>query len=289
MPNDLSDPYYIGVSWHFNSIFDMLFDGLFGGYALALHSMHCSYHRALIVSLFISQGDIGIIEQLHTADRRLWSRSSTWYNITVSRALYSCIADGRVSRGRCLPALPRPGARRAGWFEQGRGIQTRPEQSRGRRVRLSTYEIVSIVRPDFDEDALNAAIERIHQRITENGGTVKSTDRWGKRRIAYPIQNYRDGFYVLTVFDLDSGRVGPLRQTLGLHEGLLRFTVSTHRVSQAPAAATPTQGAPAAAPTAPATASPAAPVATTATAAPVTPSPTKEEPPSGSPSGAGHV
>ena len=155
---------------------------------------------------------------------------------------------------------------------------------------MSTYEIVSIIRPDFDEDALNAAIERIHQRITENGGTVKSTDRWGKRRIAYPIQNYRDGFYVLTVFDLDSGRVAPLRQTLGLHEGLLRFNVATHRAPQAPAAATPTQGTAAAAPAAPASTPPAAPAATTATAAPAAAaSPTKEEPPSGSPSGAGHV
>lgn len=154
---------------------------------------------------------------------------------------------------------------------------------------MSTYEIVSIVRPDFDEDALNAAIERIHQRITENGGTVKSTDRWGKRRIAYPIQNYRDGFYVLTVFELDSGRVGPLRQTLGLHEGLLRFTVATHRVSQAPAAATPTQGPATAAPAAPGTTTAAAPAATTATAAPAAASPTKEEHPSAPSSGATHV
>ncbi|HLJ61544.1 MAG TPA: 30S ribosomal protein S6 [bacterium] len=163
---------------------------------------------------------------------------------------------------------------------------------------MSTYEIVSIVRPDFDEDALNAAIERIHQRITENGGTVKSTDRWGKRRIAYPIQNYRDGFYVLTVFDLDSGRVGPLRQTLGLHEGLLRFTVATHRASQAPAAATPTQApaatapaqAPAAtAPAAPTTTPPAGPTAPTAAEPAATASPTTEEHPSDSPSGTGHV
>ncbi|HYM69250.1 MAG TPA: 30S ribosomal protein S6 [bacterium] len=154
---------------------------------------------------------------------------------------------------------------------------------------MSTYEIVAIVRPDFDEDALNAAIERIHQRITENGGTVKSTDRWGKRRIAYPIQNHRDGFYVFTVFDLDSGRVGPLRQTLGLHEGLLRFTVATHRASQAPAATTPAQAPAAAASAAPGTTPAAAPAATTATAAPATASPTKEEHPSGSSSGTGHV
>jgi len=124
---------------------------------------------------------------------------------------------------------------------------------------VSTYEIVAIVRPDLDEDALNAAIERIHQRITEIGGTVTSTDRWGKRRTSYPIQNFRDGFYVMVVFTLDSGQVGRLRQTLGLHEELLRLTVSTHR--QAPAAPTPQPAPPAAPAAAPAPPAPAAPAA----------------------------
>jgi len=123
---------------------------------------------------------------------------------------------------------------------------------------VSTYEIVAIVRPDLDEDALNAAIERIHQRITEIGGTVTSTDRWGKRRTSYPIQNFRDGFYVMTVFTLDSGQVGRLRQTLGLHEELLRLTVSTHHPAPAPTAPAP-QPAPPAAAAVPAAPAPAAP------------------------------
>lgn len=118
---------------------------------------------------------------------------------------------------------------------------------------MRTYELVSLLRPDLDEAALVAAIERINQRIAEHGGSVKSTERWGKRRTAYSIQKYRDGYYVLTIFTLDTGRIAPLRQTLGLHEDLLRFTVATHREPPAPAqpqatgASTP---APASAPTA---------------------------------------
>ena len=101
---------------------------------------------------------------------------------------------------------------------------------------MSTYEIVAVIRPDLDEDALGGAIERIHQRIAEHGGTVKTSERWGKRRLAYQIQKYRDGFYVLTVFTLEPGQVARLRQTVGLHEELLRFTVATHHPSPAPAA-----------------------------------------------------
>jgi small subunit ribosomal protein S6 len=106
-------------------------------------------------------------------------------------------------------------------------------------VEVGTYEIVAVIRPDLDDEALGSAIERIHQRITEHGGTVTTTDRWGKRRLAYSIQKYRDGFYALIVFTLEPGRVAPLRQTLGLHEDLLRFAVAVHHPSPAPAAGAP--------------------------------------------------
>ena len=126
-----------------------------------------------------------------------------------------------------------------------------------------------VVRPDLDEEALNAVLERVHQRIVEVGGEVTSTDRWGKRRIAYPIRKYRDGFYVMSVFSLASDQVARLRQTLELNEDLLRFVVATHRVAPKPAvaapAATPT---PAAAPAPAATPVAAAAPVAAATAAP---------------------
>ncbi|HLN12334.1 MAG TPA: 30S ribosomal protein S6 [bacterium] len=144
---------------------------------------------------------------------------------------------------------------------------------------MSIYEIVVVVRPDLDEEALNAVLERVHQRIVEVGGEVTSTDRWGKRRIAYPIRKYRDGFYVMSVFSLASDHVARLRQTLELNEDLLRFVVATHRVAPKPVvaapAATPTPAAasaPAATPVAaaaPVAAAPAAqPVGQTPAAAP---------------------
>jgi small subunit ribosomal protein S6 len=146
---------------------------------------------------------------------------------------------------------------------------------------LANYEIVAVLRPDLEEEAINAAVARVHQRITEHGGTVASTDRWGKRRLAYAIQKYRDGFYVLSVFSLESGQVARLRQTLGLQEDLLRFVVAEHHPApvRAAAPAAPSQT-PAAAP-APAAAAPApataAPVPATAVPAPAAPAPSGGE------------
>jgi small subunit ribosomal protein S6 len=96
---------------------------------------------------------------------------------------------------------------------------------------LATYEIVVVLRPDLEEDAMAAALGRIHQRITEHGGSVTSTDRWGKRRLAYAIQKHRDGYYALSVFTLEPTKIAPLRQNLGLQEDLLRFVVAEHHAA----------------------------------------------------------
>ncbi len=93
---------------------------------------------------------------------------------------------------------------------------------------MRTYEVTAVLRPDLDEQGLDAALERMHQRIVEHGGSIVSTERWGKRRLAYPIRRYRDGFYALTVFTLDGSQVGRLRQTLALLEDLLRFVIVSH-------------------------------------------------------------
>ncbi len=103
---------------------------------------------------------------------------------------------------------------------------------------MGTYEIVAVLRPDLDEEALGAALTRISQRITEHGGTATSLERWGKRKLAYPVKKHRDGYYALFVFTLQATRIAPLRQVIGLNEELLRFTLATHRAKPVPAAAT---------------------------------------------------
>jgi small subunit ribosomal protein S6 len=120
---------------------------------------------------------------------------------------------------------------------------------------LATYEIVVVLRPDLEEDAIAAAVGRIHQRITEHGGSVTSTDRWGKRRLAYAIQKHRDGYYALSVFTLEPTKIAPLRQNLGLQEDLLRFVVAEHHAAP-PRPVAPAQPA-AAQPAAPAGGAPA--------------------------------
>ena len=102
---------------------------------------------------------------------------------------------------------------------------------------MGTYEIVAVLRPDLDEEGLGAALDRVSQRIAEHGGSVTLLDRWGKRKLAYPIKKHRDGYYALFVFSLEADRSGPLRQILRLHEDMLRFGFASHHPKPAPAAA----------------------------------------------------
>ncbi len=135
---------------------------------------------------------------------------------------------------------------------------------------MGTYEIVVVLRSDLDEEALGAALARVSQRITEHGGTVTSLERWGKRKLAYPVKKHRDGYYTLLVFTLEAAHISPLRQVLGLNEELLRFTLATHHAKPAPATAAPAAGQPATPPPAPAAPPP---VGSTGPAAPSTPAP----------------
>jgi small subunit ribosomal protein S6 len=139
---------------------------------------------------------------------------------------------------------------------------------------VGTYEIVAVLRPDLDEEGLVAALDRVKQRIAEHGGSLTSMDRWGKRRLAYPIQKHRDGYYSLFVFTLDPGHITPLRQILGLNEELLRFAFASHHAKPAPAA--PASSGPAA--PAPAPAVTPAPVAPSASGAPEGPAASAETP-----------
>ena len=107
---------------------------------------------------------------------------------------------------------------------------------------MGTYEIVAVLRPDLDEAGLTEALDRVSQRIAEHGSSAASVERWGKRKLAYPIRKHRDGYYALFVFTLDANHIAPLRQILGLNEDMLRFTLASHRAKPAPAAVPASSG-----------------------------------------------
>ncbi|MFC3041059.1 30S ribosomal protein S6 [Virgibacillus xinjiangensis] len=65
---------------------------------------------------------------------------------------------------------------------------------------MRKYEIMYIIRPDIEEEAQTSLIERFNKILTDNGAEIDKVDEKGKKRLAYEIQDYRDGYYVIINF-----------------------------------------------------------------------------------------
>jgi small subunit ribosomal protein S6 len=87
---------------------------------------------------------------------------------------------------------------------------------------LRDYELIFIVQPELDDEGLNAVVERVEAIIKGQGGEVSKTDPWGKRRLAYPIRRYQEGYYVRMEARLQPDSVREIEHDFGLTEDLLR-------------------------------------------------------------------
>jgi small subunit ribosomal protein S6 len=90
---------------------------------------------------------------------------------------------------------------------------------------LNNYELVVIIASDVAEEKLEARLSSISQYITTHGGTVASLDKWGKRRMAYPIKKAVEGNYVLFKFMLPPGASRELENNLRISENVLRYLI----------------------------------------------------------------
>ena len=84
------------------------------------------------------------------------------------------------------------------------------------------YELMYIVRPELDDDAVQQEIEKVSQLIQTNGGQVKKVTPWGKRRLAYTVKDQREGHYVVAEFELDRGRIQEVERVLKISDTVFR-------------------------------------------------------------------
>lgn len=87
------------------------------------------------------------------------------------------------------------------------------------------YELGFILNPEVNEEQTRAILERIEQIATNYGGQIMRVNQWGRRRLAYPIQHHRDGFYVFIDMVLTPETVSELDRTLKVSEEVLRHLI----------------------------------------------------------------
>ncbi len=87
---------------------------------------------------------------------------------------------------------------------------------------LRDYELVIVVSPQVDEEQLEAAVNNVSQFVVGKGGVVSEVEKWGKRKLAYPIKHFGEGNYVLTRFKMKPAFGRELEANLRISEVVLR-------------------------------------------------------------------
>jgi small subunit ribosomal protein S6 len=86
-----------------------------------------------------------------------------------------------------------------------------------------TYELMFIVRPDMTDEDLDKLISNLQSVVPASGGTVKSVDKMGKRRLAYTVRRFNDGIYVLLVVEGGGAVIHELERRLRVTEPVIKF------------------------------------------------------------------
>lgn len=87
---------------------------------------------------------------------------------------------------------------------------------------MRKYEIMYIIRPNIEEEAKKALVERFNTILTENGAETAEAKEWGKRRLAYEINDFRDGYYVLVKTESNAAAIQEFDRLAKISEDIIR-------------------------------------------------------------------
>lgn len=87
---------------------------------------------------------------------------------------------------------------------------------------MRTYETMLLFDPRLEDAEIDGAINRFTEFVAERGGDVADTVRWGRRRLAYEIEDLHEGYYAIITYDLPAEAREELEGVLPFLEGLLR-------------------------------------------------------------------
>ena len=87
---------------------------------------------------------------------------------------------------------------------------------------MRKYELMSVFKPNLDTEEVEKIIEKINSVITDFGGSVESVDKAGRKKLAYDIQNFRDGYFATTILSLPADKVAEFKRQLRLNDNILR-------------------------------------------------------------------
>ena len=91
---------------------------------------------------------------------------------------------------------------------------------------MTKYEMLYILDANLSDEAKEAIITKFEDLITKNGGLVEKTDRWGMKKLQYPINYKTEGYYVLMTFEAEKTLVVELKRVAGIIDGIIRRLIT---------------------------------------------------------------
>ncbi len=142
----------------------------------------------------------------------------------------TCASSGApfANKGVCDKLLPTLLSHAGAWLTFRLWITCGEDQGQSRGKEdpiMNNYEVIVIVHPDLDENALNGVVDRVKGWITDAGGAIEKVDLWGRRRMAYSIKKQREGQYVYLQAQMKPTYTSELDRSLRFLEPVMRYSI----------------------------------------------------------------
>ena len=87
---------------------------------------------------------------------------------------------------------------------------------------MKKYELLATIKPNLDNDEADKVIAKIEESVSSLGGSVINTDKMGRKKLAYDVKGFRDGFMAVLKINLDADKVAKFKRQLKLNENIIR-------------------------------------------------------------------
>ena len=91
---------------------------------------------------------------------------------------------------------------------------------------MTKYEMLYILDASLTDEVKDGIIKKIEDLVVEHGGVIEKTDRWGARKLQYPINYKSEGYYVLTTFEAEKSLVVEIKRIVGITDGIIRRLIT---------------------------------------------------------------
>ena len=87
---------------------------------------------------------------------------------------------------------------------------------------MKKYELLATIKPNLDNDEADKVIAKIEESVSSLGGSVADTDKMGRKKLAYDVKGFRDGFIAVLKINLEPDKVAEFKRQLKLNENIIR-------------------------------------------------------------------